>query len=279
MTEQTLTITPRSTTIPRARRPRPTKKGVGYWVLTRSAGLVLLFAVWEILPRLGLFIDRRFLPPISEIAVEWWSLAVDGTLWHNTQVSLVRSFSGLAIAIAIGVPLGLFIGWYRLVSDVLSPVLELARNTAALALLPVFTLLLGIGQESKVALIAWACTWPLLLSTQTGVRNVDPLLVKSARSMGLGSFRLFQKVVLRAALPNIFTGLRLAGAASILLLIASETIGATSGLGFFIENSQGNFQIHSMYAGILTISILGLLLNFSLIKLERTFSKWKTDPR
>ena len=149
------------------------------------------------------------------------------------------------------------------------------RNTAALALLPVFVLLLGIGETTKISIVAYACFLPVLLNTISGVRTVDPLLVKAARSLGLGSLALFQKVVLPAAVPTIFTGIRMAGTSSILVLVAAEMVGAKAGLGYLIINAQSNFQIPDMYAGIITISVIGLLVNTVLVRLERRFSRWR----
>jgi NitT/TauT family transport system permease protein len=177
--------------------------------------------------------------------------------------------------VAIAVPLGLLLGWYRPVSELLTPVLELARNTAPLALMPVFVLILGLGETSKITIILYSCTWPILLNTISGVRTVDPLLIKSARSLGLSSPRLFQKVILPAAVPTIFTGIRLAGTYSILILIAAEMVGAKAGLGYLINYSQFNFQIPQMYAGIVTISLIGLFINLGLQALERRFSRWR----
>lgn len=176
----------------------------------------------------------------------------------------------------LAVPLGLLIGWYRPVAQFLGPVLELFRNTAALALLPVFVLILGLGETSKVSIILYACAWPILLNTVAGVKGVDPLLIKSATSMGLKPYRLFQKVILPAAVPTIFTGVRLAGAYSILVLVAAEMVGAKAGLGYLINYAQFNFRVPDMYAGIITISALGLLFNLLLVRLERRFSTWRT---
>ena len=108
------------------------------------------------------------------------------------------------------------------------------------------------------------------------MRTVDPLLIKSARSLGLGPLRLFQKVVLPAAVPTIFTGIRLAGAYSILILIAAEMVGAKAGLGYLINYAQYNFAVPDMYAGIITISAIGLVVNQVLIITERRFSTWRT---
>ncbi|MGW0882709.1 ABC transporter permease [Streptomyces sp. NPDC002671] len=241
---------------------------------TRSVAIVALLLLWETAPRLGL-VDRTFLPPFSEVAHAWWGLAADGQLADNTRASLVRSFSGFGLAVAVAVPLGLLIGWYRPVADLLGPLLEVFRNTAALALLPVFVLLLGIGETSKISMVVYACTWPILLNTISAVRNVDPTLLKLAKSMDLSAPRLFQKVILPASVPVMFTGIRLAGAASILVLVAAEMIGAKAGLGYLINASQFNFAIPQMYAGIITISAIGVIFNQFLVTLERRLSSWR----
>lgn len=247
----------------------------GSWVFRSSIALVLLVAFWEVAPRIGL-VDRTFLPEFSVVAKALVDLAESGQLWEHISASLGRALRGFAIAVVFAVPLGILIGWYRPLAQYLSPVLELFRNTAALALLPVFVLILGIGETSKVALVTYACIFPILLNTISGVRTVDPLLIKSARSLGLPAYRLFQKVILPAALPTIFTGIRLSAASSILVLIAAEMVGARSGLGYLIMASQLNFQIPQMYAGILTIALVGLVFNYVLVLLERRFSRWRT---
>jgi NitT/TauT family transport system permease protein len=241
----------------------------------RTIAIAVLAAAWEILPRLQV-VNAVFLPPLSEVLAAWWQLAASGELLQHVQASMVRSLSGFGLAVVVAIPLGLVIGWYKPVATLLNPLLELFRNTAALALLPVFVLILGLGETSKIAIIFYACSWPILLNTISGVRTVDPLLIKSARSLGLSSPRLFQKVVLPAAVPTIFTGVRLAGASSILILIAAEMVGAKAGLGYLINYAQYNFAVPDMYAGIITISAIGLVINQLLIALERRFSTWRT---
>lgn len=241
--------------------------------LTSWVGVALLLVAWQIAPSLG-WVDRTFLPPLSDVVHAWWQLARSGELWQDTSVSLRRSLTGFGLAIAAGVPLGLVIGWYPLAAELLNPVLTIFLNTAALALLPVFTLILGIGETSKIMIIVYASIWPVLYNTIGGVRGVDPLLIKSARSLGVAPLRLFQKVILPAAVPTIFTGVRLGGAASILVLITTEMVGAKSGLGYLIINSQFNFQIPQMYAGIITVSAAGVAFNALLRALERRFSTW-----
>ncbi|MCP3443123.1 ABC transporter permease [Bradyrhizobium sp. CCGUVB14] len=240
----------------------------------RSLLVVLFLAIWEVVPRLGL-VDVTFLPPFSEVIAAGWQLAQSGELYDDVAASLFRALGGFVIAVALVVPLGLVTGWYARLGDVLNQIIEIARNTAPLALLPVFILLLGIGELSKVTMVIYSCAWPLLLNTIAAVRQVDPLLVKSARTMGATPSQLFRKVILPASLPTIFVGIRLASASAMLVLVASEMVGAKSGLGYLIINSQYSFLIPQMYFGILAITMIGLALNAILEALERRLMRWK----
>ncbi|WP_396917847.1 ABC transporter permease [Mycolicibacterium sp.] len=255
--------------------PPPRRATAVAWRLVRATSVIVAFlALWEVAPRVGL-VDKVFLPPFSAVVEAWFALAANGQLWEHVSASLSRALAGLLVAIAVSIPLGVAIAWYRPVAEFLNPLLELFRNTAALALLPVFVLILGIGETSKVALVIYASSFPILLNTISGVRTVDPLLVKSARSLGLSPIRLFQKVILPAAVPTIFTGLRMAAASSILVLIAAEMVGAKAGLGYLITASQLNFQIPNMYAGIVTIALVGVAFNGVLVAIEDRLSGWR----
>ncbi|QNG17661.1 ABC transporter permease [Rhodococcus triatomae] len=272
--EPTVSPTP-ATAAPEPPVVRGAATRAALWRVTKPSIAILAFlGLWELAPRVGLA-DEVFLPPFSTVIDALFGLASSGQLWEHLSASLTRAVIGFSIAVVIAIPLGIAIAWYRPVSEFLSPILEVFRNTAALALLPVFVLILGIGEESKIALVIFACTFPILLNTISGVRTVDPLLIKSASSLGLPPVRLFQKVVLPAAVPTIFTGIRMAAAASILVLIAAEMVGAKAGLGYLITASQLNFQIPDMYAGIVAISILGVTLNAILVTIERRLSRWR----
>jgi len=246
-------------------------------VFRSSIAIVAFLAFWEVAPRVGLA-EPAFLPPLSTVLGTGWELIKNGQLPSHVQASLSRSLVGFALAILHAVPLGLVIGWYRRFASIVNPLLEAMRNTAALALLPVFILVLGIGESSKIALVIYSCSWPILLNTIAAVRNVDPLLIKSARTMGLSPFQLFRKVILPASIPTIFVGIRLAGAYSLLVLVAAEMVGAKAGLGYLIIYAQYNFQIPAMYVGILSITVLGLLFNQLLQQVEKRFTGWKVVP-
>jgi NitT/TauT family transport system permease protein len=244
-------------------------------LLRGVSGVVVLAALWEFLPRWGV-VDAYFIPPLHVVLQAWWKLAESGVLWQDIKASLVRSGAGFAIAVAIGIPLGATIAWSRPVREFFQPVLEVFRNTAALALLPAFTLVLGIGETSKIAIVTYACFFPILLNTISGVAGVDPQLLRTARVLGLSPVGTFRKVVLPAALPTIFTGVRIAGSVAILVLIAAEMVGANSGIGFLINYAEFNFLIPKMYAAIITASALGLAVNYGLVAIERRFSRWRT---
>ncbi len=240
----------------------------------RSLLLIALLAAWEVAPRLGL-IDPVFLPPFSEVIAAGWQLAQTGELYDDVSASLLRALSGFLISVALIVPLGVAVGWYARLGNLVNQFIEICRNTAPLALLPVFILLLGIGELSKITMVVYSCAWPLMLNTVAAVKQVDPLLIKSARTMGATPQQLFRKVILPAALPTIFVGIRLASASAMLVLVASEMVGAKAGLGYLIINSQYSFLIPQMYFGILSMTVIGLAFNAILEALERRFTRWK----
>jgi NitT/TauT family transport system permease protein len=243
-------------------------------ITQRSLAIVLFLLMWELVPRLGLF-DRMFLPPFSEVLSAFVDMIISGELFLHIGASLKRSFTGLALGFLVAVPLGILIGWFDRAERFLDPLLQLFRNTSTFALFPVFIIFFGIGEVSKIAIIFWGTSWPLLINSISGVKHVDPLMIKSARSMGTSNFWLFLKVILPAATPSILTGFRLSATHSILILVASEMMGASQGLGFLIHYKEQMFEIGAMYAGVITLSLIGLTLNFLIVTFEKRVLCWK----
>jgi NitT/TauT family transport system permease protein len=243
-------------------------------VLERSIALVVFVLLWECLPRLGI-VSAAYLSPPSQVVVAIVKLVQSGDVWVHLGASAWRSLSGLLVAVVGGVVCGVALGWFRRAERIVDPLYQLLRQVSAFALFPVFMLFLGIGESSKIAIIVWAAFWPVLLNTISGVKQVERIFVDCARSMGASQGFIFAKVVLPAALPQILTGVRLAGAYSITALVAAEMIGARSGLGFYTLNSQETFQIPDMYAGIVLLALFGLLINKSLSLLERRLLRWR----
>lgn len=252
--------------------------GKGGALLSRW-GLVLAFLLlWQVGSTRG-WVSPSVLPPLDTIALALWRGVVGGALLDDLAISLQRSGTAFAGAVALGIPLGLLMGQLRPVERALDPILQLFRQTSALALYPVFILLLGLGEASKVFVIFWATLFPVLLATVGGVKEVDGKLLEMARSYGASRATVFRRVVLPASVPAIFVGLRLSATTALLLLIAAEMIGANKGLGFQVMNAQYNFQVPLMWAAILLLAGLGLAANGLLLSLQRRLCRWTVDPR
>lgn len=241
--------------------------------LSRYGVLLGFLALWQIASHVGWF-NSAVLPPLDSILVALWNGVVGGALLDDIAISLQRSGIAFLAAVVVAIPLGLFMGQIRAVDRALDPILQLFRQTSALALYPVFILLLGLGEASKVFVIFWATLFPLLLNTISGVKEVDPKLIEMARVYGASRITVFRRVVIPAAIPSIFVGLRLAATTALLLLIASEMIGANSGIGFQVMNAQYNFQIPLMFAAIFLLALLGLIANYTLVLLQRRLCQW-----
>jgi sulfonate transport system permease protein len=241
--------------------------------LSRYGILIAFLAIWQVSSRAG-WVNAAVLPPIDMIVAALWKGLAGGTLLGDIAISLQRAGLAFAAAVAVAIPLGLFMGQVRAVETALDPILQVFRQTSALALYPVFILLLGLGEASKVFVIFWATLFPLLLNTISGVKEVDPKLLEMARVYGATRLTVFRRVVLPAAVPSIFVGLRLSATTALLLLIASEMIGANKGIGFQVMNAQYNFQIPLMFAAIVILAGLGLIANQALVSLQRRLCRW-----
>ena len=240
----------------------------------KSCAILALFLIWELLPRTGV-VDPFLLPPFTKVIGALYRLIASGEIFGHLLSSFRRSIGGFSIAIAIGIPLGVLMGWFKGVEKSIDPLLQVFRNTSILALFPVFILLFGLGEISKIAIIFWGTLWPTMLNTIGGVKNADPLIIKSARSMGVSRFTLLFRVIIPAASPSILTGIRLSAANAILILVAAEMLGANSGLGYLIFYSEQSYAIPEMYAGIVAIAGIGWTVNYLLVVFERRVTRWK----
>jgi len=245
-----------------------------YRVLYRLLAVFLFLLLWEVISRLKL-VNSIFLPPFTKVLEALYKLALSGELVKHLSVSLWRSLMGFTLGLGFAIPFGLAIGWFRKFERFIDPLIQLFRNLPVLALLPVFVMIFGIGEISKIAVIFWGVLWSVLLNTIAGVKSVEPQLIKAARSMGTPGVVLFIRVILPGALPSIFTGIRISATTSILILIAAEMIGASRGLGYALYFYQANFKTPEMYSIIVIMALLGLSINYLLINIEATAFRWK----
>jgi ABC-type nitrate/sulfonate/bicarbonate transport system permease component len=219
--------------------------------------IVLVLLIWEVFSRVGIF-DPFFVPPFSEVlATLYDQLFVSGDILVHTLASLRRISIGYAIAAVVGVSMGLAMGRITWIRNFFDPLIAAIYPTPKLALLPLMMALLGIGDASKITLIAIAAFFPIVLSTFAGVKDIDHFLIWNARTKGANSFQVLRTVILPASMPYIFTGLRIALAHAFLLIVASELISANEGLGFLIMFAERNLNQTLMFSGILMIALIG----------------------
>lgn len=242
--------------------------------LAARFGVLIAFALlWEYGGRLG-FLNSAVIPPLSNVIVALRDGLASGPLKEDLGISLTRAGIAFGAAAVVGIPLGLVMGQLPTVEKLIDPLLQLFRQTSALALYPVFILLLGLGETSKVFVIFWASLFPILLATIGGVQEVDGKLIEMARVYGARRLTIFRRVVLPGAVPQVFVGLRLSATTALLMLIAAEMIGANHGVGFQVMNAQYNFQIPLMFASIVLLALLGLAANYAILGLQRRLCRW-----
>ena len=213
-------------------------------------------------------------PPLRTILSTFPDVWTSERLRSDLVPSVLRLLAGYAAAAVVGVALGTVIGSYRRVRAVCEPVLEFLRALPPPVLVPVIMLFAGIGDTMKIAVIASGCVWPILLNTVEGVRAVDSVMAETARSYGITGLARLRGVVLRAASPQIFAGLRQALSIGIILMVISEMFAASNGLGFTIVQFQRSFAIPDMWTGILVLGLLGFLLSVVFHVVERRVLGW-----
>lgn len=237
---------------------------------------VALSLAWECTTRLGL-IDPLFLPPLSRVFEAFLETLKSGEFFEHLVPSLNRALLGYFLAVVFAVPLGFLFGWSRRTREYFGSVVEILRPVPPISLIPVAILWLGIGDLSKIGIIAWACFWPVFLNSVLGVQSINPVLVKSARIMEIRGVRFFLMILLPASLPQVFTGLRISLAISLIVLVAAEMVGADRGLGYLILESERTFRTPMMFVGIFSIAIVGYLLNELILLAERFLFQYREE--
>ena len=244
----------------------------------RLAAIVAFLVLWSLLSGavvvLKLF-NPIFLPGPWLVLGSVLDMAVQGPLWIHLAATLERVAMGFGAGAALGVALGLAAGHLTLVRNVVEPLVEVLRPIPPLALLPMFIVWVGIGEASKIGFITYATFFPIFLTTVTGVRQIDPLLVRAAQSLGARGVALFTRVILPAALPDILTGLRLGVALAFFVIVISEFIGAEHGLGYLINDGRNFFLVPQMLGAAVVLGLLGYAGNGLVRLLERRLTRWQ----
>lgn len=219
-----------------------------------------------------------FFPPLSRIFDTFWQNWPDHVM-SDIVPSLWRMFAGFLIAAVIGVALGALLGRVPVIAEALNPVLQFGRSLPATALVPVAVVLFGIGDTPKILLIAFVSCFPILLNTIDGVRNVDPVLEDVTRSFRLTRMQRVRWVQINAALPQVIAGMRIALSLAFVVMVSSEMLGSTNGMGYVTLLAQQGFQIPLMWSGLILLGLLGLLINAIFVIVERSVLRWYTQTQ
>jgi ABC-type nitrate/sulfonate/bicarbonate transport system permease component len=252
------------------------------WLLPASLGAGLLL-IWESLSALGLA-NPFFLPPPSTLAQTLGELIFTGfpediLLDSHVTVTLRRSLTGYLIAVGLAIPLGIVIGTFPVLDALSRHLIALGRSIAPISILPIFIALFGIGETSKIALIAFACFWATITNTIAGVKYVDPLLLRAASSMDTTRLGIFVGVVLPAALPRIFSGLKVSLAIAFMVIVAAEMFATVYGLGSLINEARTWFRTDITIVGMAVIGAIGFTASLSLDWIERRLMPWSNAAR
>jgi ABC-type nitrate/sulfonate/bicarbonate transport system permease component len=220
-----------------------------------------------------------YFPPLTDILTTFKDTWLFKRVGSDVVPSLERMFGGFAIAVVLGVLGGLLLGLSPRARRAATPIVEFLRAIPPPALLPFAILVVGVGASMKVFIIAFVCVWPILLNTIDGVTSVDPTLRDTTRVYGIPDRDRIWRVMLPAASPQIFAGLRTAVSLALILMVISEMVASTNGIGYFVLQSQRTFSIPEMWSGILLLGILGYVLNGGFVLLERRLLRWHRGAR
>lgn len=249
-------------------------------LLLSLAPAIALLLLWELVARLA---GSQFFPPPSQIVVRAWELWFSGPItsaftterfWADVVPSMGRALFGWLVAAAIGIAVGSIAGRWAGAAAYIDPPVNFIRSLPKPALVPIFLIILGGTDAMRLAFIVFGCIWPVLLNTMQSVRAIDPTYHETAKAFHIRPLRTFAAVFLPAASPGVVAGMRVSLSLALILMVISEWMLATSGLGFFLLDAQRRFQITDLWAAMLVLGIAGYLLNVLFVAVEHRLLRW-----
>jgi len=242
----------------------------------RWYSIPLLLLVWQAAVVSGL-VESRLLPSLGRVWVALVSDTADGVLPYHAAITLGRAGIGFALAALAGVPFAAAMARSTLVRNLFEPIFLFGYPVPKIALFPVFTYIFGIGSPSKIAFAFLECLYPVVVTAYLGFRAIPVSLLWSAQNMGTPRATVLRRVIFPAAMPAIFTGLRIALPISIVVIVLTEMIGDSKGLGYYLAVSGTRFEFANVYAAILVIGMCGFVLDRALLSLRRRIVHWERD--
>lgn len=246
----------------------------------KVASLIGFFIIWEALGRVNqqsVWIDPKFLPIPSEIVMAAVEYMTAGTLWQHLGISLYRVLAGYLCGVAIAVIMGSLIACFRTVDNIVSPIINLFGPIPIMAFLPMFILWFGIGESSKIVLITYATVIYMISYVIEGIKNTDPVLIRSAISLGASPFQVFYAVKFQSAFPNIFLGAKGALGTAFGAMVVAEMMGASTGLGYIIVFSKNWFKMSDMVMAAIVIGLMYSVFFGILTIIENVLFQWKKN--
>jgi NitT/TauT family transport system permease protein len=250
---------------------------VARWI-ARWYSIPLLLLIWQILVDSGL-VQSRLLPSPSHVLLVLVEEVANRHLVYHTAVTISRALIGFIVAAALGIPFAAAMARSAMWRNLFEPIFFLGYPVPKIALFPVFTYIFGIGTPSKVAFTVLECLYPIVVTCFLGFRGVQTGLIWAATNFGASRAVILRRVILPAALPNIFAGLRIALPVSIIVVVITEMIGDSIGLGYYITIWSTRFSFANVYAAIVVIGVCGFLLDQILLLVRRRAVYWQPETR
>jgi NitT/TauT family transport system permease protein len=241
--------------------------------MERWYSIPLLLLVWQTIAWSG-WVSPRVMPSLDRVAAAWFADVVNGNLPYHAGITLYRTLAGFAIGSIAGVLIGFALARVKWVEYLFEPVFFAGYPVPKIALFPIFTFVFGIGTPSKIAFAAVECLYPVVVATHLATRGIGREVVWAAQNMGLQGAGLLRHVLIPAALPGILAGLRIALPIGITVVVVTEMIGDTHGLGFYVGYAGTSFRPDKLYAGIVSIGALGWILDQGVIAVRNRALRW-----
>lgn len=237
--------------------------------------VIVFFAAWELVAGLGLIRPLLISSPSRILKAAVWLF--EHGFWNDILVSANEFGVGFALSVVIGIPLGILMGWYRRLNVMFDPFISALYAMPRIALLPILILWLGIGIESKIAVVFLGAFFPMLVSTMAGMKTIDESLLKCARSFGARDRQVFTTLALPGSVPFIITGMRLGMGRGLVGVVVGELVASNAGVGYVMSLAGATFQTDKVYVGILMLALTGYVLVEVLKWLEARFESWRPE--
>jgi ABC-type nitrate/sulfonate/bicarbonate transport system permease component len=244
--------------------------------LTGVLSPLVLLLLWEACARTGV-IDTRFFPAPTSIAAKLLELAESGELWTNLSASLQRLLWGALVGGVPALAIGIVMGLYRPVRVAVDPLISATYPVPKSAILPLVLLIFGLGESSKIVMVALGVFYPVVINTVTGVQQIDKIYLDVGKNFRASRWQTFRTIALPGALPSIMAGIKLGIGMGLILIAISEMVGSKNGIGFMIWDAWQVLSVETMYVGLVVISILGFVLTLILNEIEGWVLPWKQE--